>query len=134
MDLRHCLPLRAAVDRRTALWSRLSALQAHEGSEPLIDDVAARTADPQLLEFALSQLPCPATPRTDTRLSHGLLVRRDRRDRPVPGAHRQDTDVQRAPPVADDRRDGCSAPRYDSVGVSSLVFLPYSCIAKHRRP
>jgi RNA polymerase sigma-70 factor, ECF subfamily len=42
--------------RRAARWSRASALPVHEG-EPVVDDVAACTADRQLVEFALSQLP-----------------------------------------------------------------------------
>jgi RNA polymerase sigma-70 factor, ECF subfamily len=42
--------------RTAARWSRASALPVHEG-EPVVDDVAACTADRQVVEFALSRLP-----------------------------------------------------------------------------
>jgi RNA polymerase sigma-70 factor, ECF subfamily len=43
--------------RRTGLWSRITAPETREGHESIVDDVAVCTADEQLVDFALSQLP-----------------------------------------------------------------------------
>lgn len=55
--------------RRATKWSRAAALPVHEGA-PVVDDVAAGTADRQLVEFALSKL--PAEQRLALILAYGM--------------------------------------------------------------